>query len=45
MKKNLSTWRLNNILVKNQRVNEKIKKEIKKCLGINDNEDITTQNL
>ena len=30
--KKLSTWRLNNMLLKNQRVNEEIKKEIKKYL-------------
>ena len=28
--KKLTTWRLNNMLLKNQRVNEKIKREIKK---------------
>ena len=35
----LTTWRLNNMLLKNQWVNEEIKKEIKKYLDINDNED------
>ena len=33
------------MLLKNQWVNEKIKKEIKKYLETNDNEDTTTQNL
>ena len=40
-----TTWRLNNMLLKNQWVNEEIKKEIKKYLRIDDNEDTTTQNL
>ena len=40
-----TTWRLNNVLLKNQWVNEEIKKEIKKYLETNDNEDTTTQNL
>ena len=40
-----TTWRLNNMLLKNQLVNEEIKKEIKKYLETNDNEDKTTQNL
>ena len=43
--KKLTTWRLNNMLLKNQQVNEEIKKEIKKYLETNDNEDTTTQNL
>ena len=43
--KKLTTWRLNNILLKNQWVNEEIKKEIKKYLETNDNENSTTQNL
>ena len=40
-----TTWSLNNMLLKNQWVNEQIKKEIKKYLETNDNEDTTTQNL
>ena len=36
-----TTWRLNNMLLKNQWVNEEIKKEIKKYLETNDNEDTT----
>jgi len=39
------TWRLNNMLPKNQWVNEKIQNEIKKYLETNDNEDMSTQNL
>ena len=39
-----TTWRLN-MLLKNQWVNEEIKKEIKKYLKTNDNEDTTIQNL
>ena len=44
-KKKLTTWRLNNMQLKNQRVNEETKKEIKKYLETNDNEDTTIQNL
>ena len=43
--KKLTTWRLNKMLLKNQWVNEEIKKEIKKYLETNDNEDTTTSNL
>ena len=39
------TWRLNNILLKNQWVNDEIKEEIKKYLETNDNENTTIQNL
>ena len=45
MRKKLTTWRLNNMLLKNQWVNEEIKKETKKYLETNDNEDTTSQNL
>ena len=38
-------WRLNNMLLKNQWVNEGVKKEIKKYLETKDNEDTTTPNL
>ena len=44
-KKKPTTWRLNNMLLKNQWVNEEIKKEIKKYLKTHDNEDMSTQNL
>ena len=40
-----TTRRLNNMLLKNQWVNEEIKKEIKKYLKTNDNEDTSTPNL
>ena len=45
MRKKLTIWRLNNMLLKIQWVNEEIKKEIKKYLDIKDNEDTTIQNL
>jgi len=40
-----TTWRLSNMLLKTPWVNEEIKKEIKKYLKTNDNEDTTAQNL
>ena len=50
--RNTNTWRLNNTLLNNQQVTEeikmeikKIKREIKKFLEANDNENMTTQNL
>ena len=43
--KKLIRWRLNNMLLKNQWVNEEIKKEMKNYLETNDNEDTTSQNL
>ena len=43
--KNTNTWRLNNTLLNNQEITEDIKKEIKKYLERNDNENTTTQNL
>ena len=42
---NTNTWRLNNIFLNSQQVTEEIKREIKKCLETNDNENTTTQNL
>ena len=42
--KNTNTWRLNNTFL-NQQVTEEIKREIKKCIETNDNENMTTQNL
>ena len=45
MEKKLTTWKLNNMLLKNQWVNEEIKKEIKNYLKTNNNEDTTTLNL
>ena len=41
----MNTWRLNNMFLNNQQVTEEIKKEIKKFLETNDNENMTTQNL
>ena len=38
-------WRLNNTLLNNQQITEKIKKEIKICIETNENENTTTQNL
>ena len=43
--RNTNTWRLNNTFLNNQQVTEEIKKEIKKFLDTNDNENRTTQNL
>ena len=50
-KKPMGKWEIKkeirsyNTLLKNQWVNEEIKKEIKKYLETNDKEDTTTQNL
>ena len=38
-------WRLNNTLLNNQQIMEKIKKEIKLCIETSENENTTTQNL
>ena len=43
--KNTNTWRQNNTLLNNQKITEEIKKEIKKYLETNDNENTMTQNL
>ena len=43
--RNTNTWRLNNTFLNNQQVPEEIKREIKKFLETNDNENRTTQNL
>ena len=40
-----NTWRLNNTFLNNQQISEEIKREIKKLPEINDNENMTTQNL
>ena len=42
--RNTNTWRLNNTILNNQQATEEIKREIKKFLETNDNEN-TTQNL
>ena len=43
--RNTNTWRLNNMLLNNQQVTAEIKREIKKFVETNDNENTTTQNL
>ena len=43
--RNRNTWRLNNTFLNNQQVTEETKREIKKFLETNDNENTTTQNL
>ena len=43
--KTTNTWRLNNTLLNNQEITEEIKKEIKKYLETNCNENTTIQNL
>ena len=43
--KNSNRWRLNNTLLNNQQITEEIKKEIKICIEMNENENTTTQNL
>ena len=43
--KNSNIWRLNNTFLNSQQVTEEIKREIKKILESNDNENTTTQNL
>ena len=43
--KNYNIWRLNNTLLNNQQITEEIKKEIKICIEMNENENTTTQNL
>ena len=43
--KNTNTWRLNNTLLNNQEITEKIQEEIKNYLEKNDSENTTIQNL
>ena len=43
--KKLTTWRLNNMLLKKQWIKEEFNKKIKKYLKTNDNKDTTIQNL
>ena len=43
--KNTNIWRLNNTLLNNQQITEEIKREIKICIEMNENENTTTQNL
>ena len=43
--RNTNTWRLNKTFLNCQQVTEEIKREIKKFLETNGNENMTTQNL
>ena len=43
--KNTNIWRLNNTLLNNQQIMEKIRKEMKICIETNENENTTTPNL
>ena len=43
--KNSNTWRLNNTLLNNQQIIEEVRKEIKICTEMNENENTTTENL
>ena len=40
-----NTWRLKNIVLKNEWDNQAVKEEIKKYMGANENDNTTTQNL
>ena len=42
---NSNIWRLNNTLLNNQQITEEIKKEIKICIEMNENENTTPQKL
>ena len=43
--KNSNIWSVNNTLLNNQQITEEIKKEIKICIEMNENENTTIQNL
>ena len=43
--RNLNTWRLKSILLKDERVNQEIREELKRFMETNENEDTTVQNL
>ena len=43
--RNTNIWRLNTMFANNQQVTEEIKREIRRFLETNDNENMTTQNL
>ena len=43
--RNTNTWKLNTMFLNNQEVTKEIKREIKKFLETNDNENMITQNL
>ena len=39
-----NTWRLKNILLKNEWANQEVNEEIKKYMEVNENDNTTTQN-
>ena len=43
--RNSNTWRLKTILLKDERVNQEIREELKRFVETNENEDTTVQNL
>ena len=43
--KTTNTWRLKNILLKNEWANQEVKEKIKKYMETNENDNTTTQNL
>ena len=43
--KNSNIWRMNNMLLNNQQITEEIRKEIKICIEMSENENTTAQNL
>ena len=43
--KSSNTWKLNKTLLNNQQITEEIKKEVKICIEMNENENTTTPNL
>ena len=43
--KSTNTWRLNIMLLNNQQITEKMKREVKKFLETNDNKNMTTKKL
>ena len=43
--RNSNTWRLKTILLKDERVNQEIREELKRFMETNENEDATFQNL
>jgi len=45
IRRTTNTWRLKNILLKNEWVNQEIKEEIKKYLEASENENMVVQNL
>ena len=42
---NSNTWRLKTILLKDERVNQEIREELKRFMETNENDDTTVQNL